>query len=142
MKVLCCWNLFSAGAILWAAALSNVVECCVGRGIQTTTRVPYYIVKSRAQRRHSFINVDATRRVFKLRGGSSPTWRQPAPTGYRRTMGQPQSTPLGFQQNQEQAQEQSKTAEQTKEMIDAFLTRESRNSFIGTYIALSTWMRV
>ena len=85
------------------------------------------------------------KRVFlDLRGGgSSPSWRQPAPTGNNRLQktGQ-QSVPSSFQVQQEE-EEPEKTAEQTKDMIDAFLTRESRNSFIGKQqnVFLKAWKK-
>jgi hypothetical protein len=43
------------------------------------------------------------------------------------------STPLAAEQQQLQQlqQPQAATAEATKEVLDAFLTRDSRNSFIG-----------
>jgi hypothetical protein len=72
--------------------------------------------------------------IIHLRGGVSP-FRQPA-TPSKESPGQT-SPWLQFQQQQQQqqqttpAQEAQATAEATKEVIDAFLTRDSRNTFIG-----------
>jgi hypothetical protein len=78
---------------------------------------------------------------LRLRGGSSPLWsKQPAtPMNPQRrggrTMGQQQSFPATTFQQQQQREEEpevfTQDEEDTKEIIDAFLTRDSRNSFIG-----------
>jgi hypothetical protein len=80
---------------------------------------------------------------FRLRGGSSPLWskqpatlRNPQRRGGR-TMRQQQYFPTtSFQHHQHQEREEepevfTQDEEDTKEIIDAFLTRDSRNSFIG-----------
>eukprot|EP00339_Tiarina_fusa_P027438 CAMPEP_0117031850 /NCGR_PEP_ID=MMETSP0472-20121206/22856_1 /TAXON_ID=693140 ORGANISM="Tiarina fusus, Strain LIS" /NCGR_SAMPLE_ID=MMETSP0472 /ASSEMBLY_ACC=CAM_ASM_000603 /LENGTH=325 /DNA_ID=CAMNT_0004740283 /DNA_START=88 /DNA_END=1065 /DNA_ORIENTATION=- len=73
---------------------------------------------------------------IKLRGGSS---QYPAP----RTP--PKTVPFGASQQQQQQQQQTprqppetQTGVSTKEMLDAFLTRDSRNTFIArVYLILS-----
>ena len=81
----------------------------------------------------------STRRILRnvslLRGGGTGSWdRYPrTPATPKRPPGQTSTSFFPSQQQQQQQQPSSTEDEQaTKDMIDAFLTRDSRNSFIGT----------
>jgi hypothetical protein len=84
----------------------------------------------------------------QLRGGSSPSPRFPpsvvpssvgSNSSWRQKQQQQQSgfTPQQYQHDANVDDDvEYRSASETKDMIDAFLTRDSRNSFIGTYDVL------